>query len=124
MCSSRKLISVKEKKFKKNKIKILVLQKLPYLTIHIRVRIIRLHFFIEPLNDLLDLNNISKVTLATQANNKQILRRDTTVHFVRLQSLHKKATIQQVITMLATSKNVLCPCHNHLLTTSANDLTL
>ena len=27
-------------------------------------------------------------------------------------------------TMLATSKNVLCPGHNHLLTTSADDPTL
>ena len=32
-------------------------------------------------------------------------------------SLHLKATIHQVTTMLATSKNVLhvCPGHNHLL---------
>ena len=33
-------------------------------------------------------------------------------------TLCKKITIQQVITMLATSKVVLFPCHNHLLTTS------
>ena len=39
-------------------------------------------------------------------------------------SLHKKATIHQVTTMLATSKNVLFPGHNHLLTTGGNDLTL
>ena len=39
-------------------------------------------------------------------------------------SLHKKATINQVTTMLATSKNVLFPGHNHLLTTGANDPTL
>ena len=34
----------------------------------------------------------------------------------------KKTTIHQVTTMLATSKNVLFPNHNHLLTT--DDLTL
>ena len=37
-------------------------------------------------------------------------------------SLHKKAIINQV-TMLATSKNVLFPGHNHLLTTDTDDLT-
>ena len=36
----------------------------------------------------------------------------------------KKATIHQVTTMLATSKNVLFPGHNHLLTTSADDPSL
>ena len=36
----------------------------------------------------------------------------------------KKATINQVTTMLATSENVLFPGHNHLLTTGADDLTL
>ena len=35
-----------------------------------------------------------------------------------------KNTIHQVTTMLAASKNVLFPCHNHLLPTSADDLTL
>ena len=35
--------------------------------------------------------------------------------------LHKKATIHQVTTMLATSKNVLFPGHNHLLTTGTGD---
>ena len=39
-------------------------------------------------------------------------------------SLCKKATIQQVTTMLATSENVLFPGHNHLLTTSPDDPTL
>ena len=39
-------------------------------------------------------------------------------------SLRKTATIQQVTTMLATSKNVLFPGYNHLLTTSADDLML
>ena len=36
----------------------------------------------------------------------------------------QKATIHQVTTMLATSKNVLFPGHNHLLTTGADDPTL
>ena len=39
-------------------------------------------------------------------------------------SLCKKATIHQVTTMLATSKNVLFPDHNHLLITSAGDPSL
>ena len=36
----------------------------------------------------------------------------------------KKTTTHQVTTMLATSKNVLFPGHNHLLTTGTDDLTL
>ena len=36
-------------------------------------------------------------------------------------TLRKKATIHQVTTMLATSKNVLFPGHNHLLTTGTDD---
>ena len=39
-------------------------------------------------------------------------------------TLGKHATIHQVNTMLATSKNVLFPGHNHLLTTGTDDLTL
>ena len=39
-------------------------------------------------------------------------------------ALGKKAIIHQVTIMLATSKNVLFPGHNHLLTTGANDPTL
>ena len=39
-------------------------------------------------------------------------------------SLCKKATIHQVITMQATSKNVLFPGHNHLLTTGTDDPSL
>ena len=35
-----------------------------------------------------------------------------------------KPTIHQLTTMLSTSKNVLFPGHNHLLTTGADDLTL
>ena len=38
--------------------------------------------------------------------------------------LRKNTTNHQVTTMLATSKNVLYPSHNHLLTTGAEDLTL
>ena len=36
----------------------------------------------------------------------------------------QKATMHQVITMLATSKSVLFPSHNQLLTTSTDDLAL
>ena len=36
-------------------------------------------------------------------------------------SLRKKATIHQLVTMLATSKNVLFPGHNRLLTTGTDD---
>ena len=41
-----------------------------------------------------------------------------------LQPLGKTATIHQVTTMLATSKNVLFPGNNHLLTTGADDPSL
>ena len=41
-----------------------------------------------------------------------------------LLSLRKKATIQKLTTMLTTSKNVLFPGPNHLLTTGADDPTL
>ena len=36
----------------------------------------------------------------------------------------KKPTIHEVTTMLATSKNVLFPGHNHLLTTCTNNSSL
>ena len=49
--------------------------------------------------------------MATQTANKEI-------------ALRKKATIHQVTTMLATSKNVQFPGHNHLLTTGTDDPTL
>ena len=39
-------------------------------------------------------------------------------------ALCKKAPIHQVTTMLATSKNVLFPGPNHMLTTSADDPSL
>ena len=42
----------------------------------------------------------------------------------RLYSLRKKASIDQVTTMLATSKNVPFPGHNHLLTTGTDDPSL
>ena len=38
--------------------------------------------------------------------------------------MRKKATIHQVTTMLANSKNVLFPSRNHLLTIGTDDLTL
>ena len=46
-----------------------------------------------------------------------------TAHCSMFQRTHcaKKATIHQVTTMLATSKNVLYPGHNHLLTTGADN---
>ena len=37
-------------------------------------------------------------------------------------TLHKKATIHQVTTMLANSEKLLFPGHNHLLTTSTDDV--
>ena len=40
------------------------------------------------------------------------------------QKLRKKATIHQVTTMIATSKNVLFPGHNLLLTTGTDNPTL
>ena len=43
---------------------------------------------------------------------------------VNRKTLREKATIHQVTTMLATSKNVLFLGHNHLLTTGTDDLTL
>ena len=38
--------------------------------------------------------------------------------------MHKKATNHQETNMPATSKNVLFPCHNHLLTTGTDDRLL
>ena len=43
---------------------------------------------------------------------------------LRCLSLAKKVTIHQVTTVLATSKKVLFPGHNNLLTTSAADPSL
>ena len=40
------------------------------------------------------------------------------------QKSHYPRTIHQVTTMLATSQIVLCPGHNHLLTTITDDPTL
>ena len=39
-------------------------------------------------------------------------------------ALRKKATIHQVTTMLSTSRNVLLPGHNHVLTTGTDDPSL
>ena len=39
-------------------------------------------------------------------------------------TLRKKVTIDQVTTILVTSKNVLFPGHNRLLTTGTDDTTL
>ena len=44
--------------------------------------------------------------------------------FTGLHTLNKQATIHQVTTMLATSKNVLFTGHNHLLTTGIDDPSL
>ena len=41
-----------------------------------------------------------------------------------VRSLRKKATINQVTTMLASSKNVPFPGHNHLITTGTDDPSL
>ena len=48
----------------------------------------------------------------------------TEQHYTSQLTQHKKATIHQLTSMLATSKNFLFPGHNHLLTTGADDLTL
>ena len=61
----------------------------------------------------------------TQVNHT--LTRGAEVHGMltgRIISLRNKATIHQVTTMLATSKNVLFPGHNHLLSTSTDNPTL
>ena len=52
---------------------------------------------------------------------KEILRY---MYVSDLHSLCKQATIHQVTTMLATSKNGLFPGHNHLLIIGTDDLTL
>ena len=46
------------------------------------------------------------------------------IQILHIQAQRKKATIHQPTTMLSTSKNVLFPGHNYLLTTSADDPTL
>ena len=43
------------------------------------------------------------------------------MNIIYIYSQGKKATIHQLITMLSTSKDVLFPGHNHLLTTGADD---
>ena len=44
--------------------------------------------------------------------------------YLHRMSQRKKATIHQLTTVLFTSKNVLFPCHNYLLTTGADDPSL
>ena len=44
--------------------------------------------------------------------------------YIPWNTLRKRATILQVTTILITSKNVLFPGYNHLITTGADDLTL
>ena len=44
--------------------------------------------------------------------------------FYLCETLRNNATIHKVTTMLATSKNVLFPSHNHLLTTDIDDPSL
>ena len=57
-----------------------------------------------------------------QAKNEQVER---IPHYAqRTNNTAQKATIHQVTTMIATSKNVLFPGHNHLLTTDTDDPTL
>ena len=46
------------------------------------------------------------------------------VHVRQYFSLMQKVTINQVTTMLATSKNILLPSPNHLLTPGADDHSL
>ena len=47
----------------------------------------------------------------------------TVIALTDLHSLWKKATVHQVTTMLAASKNVLFQGHNHVLTTGTDDPT-
>ena len=54
---------------------------------------------------------------------KSVFRKQNLVD-ISLLPLGEKATIHQVTTMLATSKNGLFPGHNHLVTTGADDQTL
>ena len=44
--------------------------------------------------------------------------------YMHCKTPHEKNTVHQVTTMLATSKNVLFPGHNHLLIIGTDDLTL
>ena len=77
-------------------------------------------FATEALGDLRDDEHKKEVKAALDElflNGKEVYKVTISLH-------GKKATIHQVTTMLATSKNVLFPGHNHLLTTGAGDLTL
>ena len=66
-----------------------------------------------------ELNNFLKLWCIQQ---RMLLNMKCLVTFKHQSTLRKKAAIYQVTAMLATSKNVLYPGHNHLLTTSADNL--
>ena len=78
------------------------------------------------------LTNIDRATQAVWAaikkKNKQSMLLRWLADFLSIMlcsnALCKKATIHRVTIMLATSKKVLFPGHNHLLTTGTDDLTL
>ena len=59
------------------------------------------------------------VILLECLNYRSDIKELTVCHFNN--TLHKKATIHQVTTMLATSKHVLFSSHNYLLTTTGTD---
>ena len=52
------------------------------------------------------------------------VREGTQVRGTKEGTTAQKATVHQVTTILATSKNVLFPGHTHLLTTSTDDPTV
>ena len=71
---------------------------------------------------------MNKTKKTKKAEDKKLTQRkehestiNSTVHY---NAQRKEATIHQVTTMQATSKNVLFPGHNYLLTTSTDDPTL
>ena len=72
-----------------------------------------------------DICSVNTATKALSASNTSFFIQTISSELIEtLYTGQKKAIIHQVNTMLATSKNVLFPGHNHLLTTGADDLTL
>ena len=69
--------------------------------------------------DLREFDFLFRIVNVTCLNTLGYKQNHTHVH--EQMALRKKATIHQVTTMLATSKNVLFPGHNHLLTTGIED---